>query len=413
MRKRNTYIYYITQVFHSLMFTIPIWIVYYLGFLSAAQLSVLVTVQYIFQMVMELPSGALADLLGRRSANLLGFFIGAVSFLLFPLASQFWHFLLLSLLLGTSDSFRSGSEEALIYDTFKQTNSESKLPKVYANGNTFYQAGLIIGAVSGGFIYQIHHALPYILYGLSLLIGTFFAGLYIEPKIDSEQFSLKNYFLQIKEGSKEAFKSKYSTYLSLFYIFVGGISWSSTLYFNAVMLVELGFSDSTRGILSAGMRLLNVILISSLLSNEKIFSFKRTIWFFPLVMAFAYLPGVLLEGYWGVPFVQAAMIATTARWVILSPLTNGIFSPKYRATAISLLSLMIGFVYVGLTGISSFILEYWNVKVMFSLMGVLSLVTTVPLALKLLQYKDEKVKVDLAEVEALATVQVKDDLDPV
>ena len=385
--QRNRSIYYLTQFFHSLIFTIPIWIVYYQGKISTSQISFLVSAQYISQMVLELPSGALADLIGRKNTNLIGWIIGALSYLLFPLANSFWQFLVLALMVGLNDSFRSGSEEALLYDTYKQVNKESKFEKVYGNGNLIYQLGLIIATASGGFLYQQWTFLPYVLYGLSLAIGAILILFYQEPKIDSETFTLKNYMLQIKNGSKEAFKNQYATYLSLFYIVVSGIAWSSTFYFNGYMLVEFGFSDNLRGILLASMRLLNVILIYTVLKNDKIFSWKRRIIFFPLIMLLAYLPGFMLNGFWGLPFVQAAMIATTAKWILLTPLTNKAFSSKYRATAISFLSLMIGFVYVALTSVSAPIISQFGIRTMYSLLGVISLFTILPLGLKLIQIK--------------------------
>jgi MFS family permease len=387
MVKRNTFIYYTSQLFHSLIFTIPIWIVYYQARITPAQISILVTVQYIAQIVLELPSGALADLIGRRNTLVLGFAAGALSYLLFPYAVGFVHFFILALLVGASDSFRSGAEEALVYDTFIEKDRQQRFDKVYANGNMIYQVGLIASAALGGFIYERNHGLPFTLYGLSLLIGTILVWFYLEPYIDSEKFTFHNYLKQIRVGSREAFKSLYSTYLSLFYILVGGIGWSSTLYFNAYMMVDLGFSDSLRGLLTASMRLINVVLIASVLKNDRLFNWQRRILFFPLIMLFGYLPGRWLNGFIGLPFVQAAMIATTARWILLAPLTNETFSSKYRATAISLLSLLIGVVYIAMTGISGLIIPALGVKSMYTFMGVIVLLSLVPVTVKLIKLK--------------------------
>lgn len=381
---RNTKVYYLSQLFHSLIFSIPIWIVYYLGIVTISQVSFLVTLQYLVQILLELPSGALADLIGRRNTNLVGFFMGALSYIFLPFANNFWHLALLLFLVGASDSFRSGSEEALVYDTFKQDNNETEFAKVYANGQIIYQAGLIIATALGGLMYEYHRFFPFILYGLSLLLGTITVAFYIEPKIDSAKFTFKNYYQQIILGAKEAFSTKYSKYLSLFYVLVGGIAWSSTLYFNEFMMVDLGFSSSIRGYLTAVMRLLNVIFIAKLLNNSRLFNFRRTILFFPWVMLLGYLPGKWLSGYSGLPFVQLAMIATTARWIILTPLTNQVFSSKYRATAISFLSLLIGVVYITLTSISGPVITMFGVKTMYTILGIATLITVVPLTSKLL-----------------------------
>ncbi|MCB9813142.1 MAG: MFS transporter [Pseudomonadales bacterium] len=382
--KRNTWIFYITQFLHSLVFTIPIWIVYYQGKITVAEISYLVTIQYLSQMFLELPSGALADLIGRKNTNLVGWIIGAASFFLFPLATNFYHFLILALMVGLNDSFRSGSEEALLYDTYKQADKENEYDKVYGNGDLIYQVGLILATATGGLLFEQWVFLPYLLYGLSLFLGSICILFYKEPHIDSETFTLKNYVLQIKNGSKEAFKSQYTRYLSLFYIAVAGIAWSSTLYFNEFMMVEFIASDSLRGILTAGMRLINVLLIRLILQDTRIFSERSRILFFPVIMLIGYLPGIKLDGFWGIPFIQAAMIATTARWILLSPLTNKAFSSKYRATAISFLSLAIGFVYVVMTTISAPVISQFGIRTMYSLLGVFTVLSVVPLTYKLL-----------------------------
>ncbi|MBP7876164.1 MFS transporter, partial [Candidatus Woesebacteria bacterium] len=365
---RNTWIFYVTQVCHSLIFPIPIWIVYYLGVLTPAQLTATVIAQYASQMVMELPSGALADIIGRKKTIVLGFLITGVGYLIFPLAGTFLHFLALSILFGIGDSFRSGSEEALIYDSYKQVGKESAFRKAFAHGSMLYQVGLIVSTAAGGFLYQYGHAIPFVLYGLLLLVGTLVTLAYVEPVIDSVTFSLKNYLAQILDGSKEAFKNNYTKNLSLFYIVVGGITWSSALYFNAYMLVDLIPQDGLRGVLGASMRLINVVLIVTVLKNEKLFNWQKTIVFFPIILAVGYLPGIWIEGFIGVPFVQLIMIASTARWILLSPLTNAVFSSKYRATAISLLSLLIGFVYIGTTTISMVIIPLYGIKTMQTLL---------------------------------------------
>lgn len=385
MLKRNTYIFYATQFLHSLFFTVPIWIVYYRGFVSVEQISLLVTVGYLTQMVLELPSGALADLIGRRNTNMVGFIVGAAAYLLFPFATHFWQFVAFVCAGGLSDSFRSGSEEALLYDTYKENGKEEQYGKVYARGNFIYQTGLVVSAATGGVLYGINHGLPYYAYGLSLVIATVFIYFYIEPHIDTQKFGITIYVRHIIEGTKEAFRTKYTTYLSLFYIFVGGIAWSSTTYFNDYLLVGLGFRDSARGYIGAFIRILNMIIIMKVLQNKKLFTWTRTILFFPIIMVIAYLPGIFMNGWVGVPFIQGAMIATTARWIILSPVTNAAFSSRYRATAISLLSLLIGFVYVALTSISGPIISTFGIKTMYTFLGVATFFTIIPISYKLLK----------------------------
>jgi len=70
---RNTKLFIITQFLYALIFHIPIWIVFYEQRISISQISFLIGFQYLIQLVLELPTGALADLIGRKKTIILGY----------------------------------------------------------------------------------------------------------------------------------------------------------------------------------------------------------------------------------------------------------------------------------------------------------------------------------------------------
>lgn len=82
---------------------------------------------------------------------------------------------------------------------------------------------------------------------------------------------------------------------------------------------------------------------------------------------------------------ELAMLAGTARWIFLTPITNKAFNSKVGATAISVLSLLIGFVYLAIVGISGPIIENYSIGTMYTILGMLTLVFVVPVASKLLK----------------------------
>ncbi|HRN71352.1 MAG TPA: MFS transporter, partial [Candidatus Woesebacteria bacterium] len=386
MIERNTKVFLATQLTHSLIFTIPIWIVFYQNYVTPIQLGVIVMLTYAVQMIMELPSGALADLIGRRTTILFSFLLGAISYLLIPFGTSYLYFIIINIILGVSDSFRSGAEEAMVYDTYKEVDSH-EFEKVNSKGNLVYQTGLIIGTITGGLLYNVNVYIPFVFYGMSLLVGFVLTYFYIEPLIDSEKFSMKNYVNQIKIGTKEVFKDKLTTYTSLFYIAVGGITWTNALYFGSFFMVGLGFDNAERGFIQGGTRLINALLFTFILKKMKLGErFKIVI--FPIVMTLAFLPGIFLEGWVGVPFFALALLTTTGRWIFLTPITNKMFSSIVRATAISVMSLLIGFVYLFLVGISGFVIERYEIGGMYTVLGVMTIIFVVPLAYLLLKVKD-------------------------
>jgi len=384
--ERNSRVFIWAEAGRSLVFMIPVWIAFLQDRLSVSQISIYVAAIFATQLVLELPTGALADLIGRKRTIVLAYLVDAIQYILFVFAVSFPQFLILAGVSGLAEALRSGSLEAIVYDSLKQDKKEDSFSKIMAKQGLRFQIGLMISTFLGGFLYTQWQPLPFILTG-TLLLGSSIASLYfVEPSIDSEKFGLVNYLRQIKWGAIEAFRTHKHRLISLYYIAVGSISWMCAIYFNDYILVDLKFDASTRGVIASILRLINISLLAKLLTNEKIFNFRRTIIFFPVLMMVGLLPGYWLSGYWGLPFVGLVMMSSTARWILLGKYTNAMFSSKYRATAISTLSMAIGGLVVLGIVISGPIMEAWgDTRLIYSLLGLLSMITIPPLAYRLIK----------------------------
>lgn len=378
--QRNIFLYNSSQFLFSLVFTIPIWIVYYQTRISVSQISMLIAMQYAAQLFLELPTGAFADIFGRKSSTAFGYLLWAFSYLLIFATSGFSALVFATLLGGVAESFLSGSLEALVFDSLKQDKREGEFSKILSKNGVLFQFGLAISTFAGGFLYSIHWSLPYIACVISNSSAFLLSLWMIEPQIDSVSFTFRNYIRQIKEGSAHAFAGKEVAWMSLFYVCVSAITRTNNLYFFDFMLVSIGLPTQLRGIVGASIRIFNVVILSTLLKNEKLFTRKRSIYFFPILMILCFLPGVLYTGWWAVPFIAGSVMAGTARWIILTKYTNEMFESKYRATAISALSMLIGILFVAITFISGPIIERFGVQMMYTLLGIATVFFVVPLS---------------------------------
>ncbi len=378
---RNNQIYYLSQFLYALVFTIPIWIVYYQGRITITQISLLVAIQYAAQLFLELPTGAFADLLGRKTSIALGYACWALFYLIVVSTRGFIPLLIATLIAGLAESLISGSLEALVFDSLKQDGRESTFARVSAKNGILFQFALAFATLSGGFLYSVSWVLPYVACALANGIAFLLALFFIEPKIDTEKFSFRNYVLQIKKGTLHAFETKQVATMSLFYVVVSAITWSNNLYFFDFMLVELGFTAQYRSVIGAVIRIINVTVLGTLLRNDHIFTRNRSIFFFPIVMLVCFLPGIFFSGWWALPFVAGAVMAGTGRWIVLTRYTNEMFESKYRATAISALSMLVGILFVIITTISGPVIDHFGgVRMMYTLLGISTLVTVVPLS---------------------------------
>ncbi len=123
----------------------------------------------------EIPTGIVADTIGRRVSYLLGTVTLTVSTLIYVLLWQveapFWEWAIASLLLGLGFTFFSGAVEAWLVDALKATGFDGQLESVFGRGQIVTGAGMLIGSVAGGFIAaQVSLGAPFVLRGAILVV---------------------------------------------------------------------------------------------------------------------------------------------------------------------------------------------------------------------------------------------------
>jgi MFS family permease len=123
----------------------------------------------------EVPTGIVADTIGRRVSYLLGTLTLTLSTLLYVLLWQmeapFWEWALVSMLLGLGFTFFSGAVEAWLVDALTATGFTGDLESVFGRGQMVTGAGMLTGSVAGGFIaQQVSLGAPFVLRGVILIV---------------------------------------------------------------------------------------------------------------------------------------------------------------------------------------------------------------------------------------------------
>ena len=123
----------------------------------------------------EVPTGIVADTVGRRASYLLGTVTLTVSTLLYVLLwqveAQFWQWAVVSMLLGLGFTFFSGAVEAWLVDALTGTGFKGELEAVFGRGQIVSGAAMLTGSVAGGFIaQQTSLGVPFVLRGAVLVV---------------------------------------------------------------------------------------------------------------------------------------------------------------------------------------------------------------------------------------------------
>ena len=123
----------------------------------------------------EVPTGIVADTVGRRASYLLGTVTLSVTTLLYVLLWQmeapFWEWAVVSLLLGLGFTFFSGAVEAWLVDALTATGFRGELESVFGRGQVAAGAAMLSGSVAGGFVaQQTSLGVPFVLRGVVLVV---------------------------------------------------------------------------------------------------------------------------------------------------------------------------------------------------------------------------------------------------
>jgi MFS family permease len=123
----------------------------------------------------EVPTGIVADGVGRRASYLLGTVTLAASTLFYVLLWQieapFWAWALASVLLGLGFTFFSGAVEAWLVDALAATGYTGRMEDVFARGQMVAGAAMLVGSVAGGFVARATSlGVPFVLRGAVLVV---------------------------------------------------------------------------------------------------------------------------------------------------------------------------------------------------------------------------------------------------
>lgn len=134
--------------------------------------------------VLEIPSGYAADVLGRKSAMIIGTFLGFIGIVIYSFSFGFWGFLPAALCMGIGQSFVSGSDTALMYDSLLEMNRSKDFVKLEGRSISMGNFAEAVAFIIGGFLAEITLRTPFYYQIGIAFVGVITAIILIEPKVN-------------------------------------------------------------------------------------------------------------------------------------------------------------------------------------------------------------------------------------
>lgn len=161
LRVRNVRLFIAFRVFFNARFYYPVFTILFLDFgLTVTQFAMLNVVWALTIVILEVPSGALADIIGRKKLlNVTGILMVAeMALLCFAPRTNpdmlFAIFVLNRILSGTAEAAASGADEALAYDALQQAGLTSQWGRVLERQMRYQSAAYIIAMTLGAAVYD-------------------------------------------------------------------------------------------------------------------------------------------------------------------------------------------------------------------------------------------------------------------
>lgn len=150
----------IARFLQNLAFAAPIQTLFFLlRGLSLGQIMLLQSFLLGFTLLFEIPTGIIGDRIGKKWSVLCGIGCALLAWIPWLMAENIWMFGVAFALLGVSQAFISGSDQALLYELLSAKGKNSEMKRVYGLYLSMSTMGYAIAGLVGGFL-SINHTLP-------------------------------------------------------------------------------------------------------------------------------------------------------------------------------------------------------------------------------------------------------------
>lgn len=145
--------------------------------------------------ILEIPTGAVADYMGRKYSMALSAFVVTLAVLVYSSFPNFWIFLLGEFIFAVAAALLSGADKALLYDALKEAGREDESKKIFGRAHSLGLLGLLISAPIGSLVAANWGLnIPLMLTAIPFFLAGLIAWSIKEPRIKEKVSERKRYW---------------------------------------------------------------------------------------------------------------------------------------------------------------------------------------------------------------------------
>lgn len=371
--RKNINKQYIFTVMGNMDLTRGIWMLYLASKgLTLFEIGLMETIYHISSFTMEIPTGAVADILGRKTSRIIGKFVTVIALLIMILGGNKFAFAISFFFTALGNNLESGAGEALVYDSLKEIKEEEKYIKINGKNEFFSQIVGIISLVLGGYVATMSFLNVYKIALIIALLAVFQAFTFTEPTIGVIQKShsfIKTFTKQIKDSIEVIRKDKRILFTILTFELFETL-FMILFYYNQNRLSNLGNTTLQIGIVLALGNLLAAIIATQTHKIEKELSLEGTLKIAALIAAIC---------FWLISIINMGKIAfivlcgiEVILFITIGDYINRLIPSKQRATILSMQSMVFSFFMIILFPIMGKIGDIYGLEFSFKIVAIIA-----------------------------------------
>ena len=371
--KSNIWKLYFIKAFRWFMLIMPVVVLFFQeNGLSMFQVFLLQAVFSVVIVISEVPSGYMADIIGRKASIVIGSILATAGVGTYSLSYGFWGFLFAEVFLGLSGSFISGADSALLYDSLIEMKCAGDYKKIEGRLTAVGNFSEGIAAIFGGLLALISLRTPFYFETAITFLMIPFAFSLVEParhKLDNSEGNLKSILKIVKYSLHDHAEVKWL----IMYSSAMGVSILTMVWFVQPYLKLVGLPLALFGIAWAGLQF-SVGIFSFYAHRIEIFvGRKRTLILLVLLTAAGYFLLSIFQSIWAIIFIVMLYFVRGITYPVLKDYINQTITSDIRATVLSVSSLVRRLFFSVFGPIIGWVSDLYSLSTAFMLCGIIFL----------------------------------------
>ncbi len=215
----------------------PIMVIYFAQITGSYALAMSVlSVTMLSSALLELPTGIISDMIGRRWTLIVGALASLSAVICYAIGGHYWVLLIGATFEGLERALFSGNNDALLHDTLAEGDQRETYQAHLGRVSSAFQIALAVSAVVGGMISAVSFALVMWLSVIPKVIMVVLSFRFVEPRIHTE--TSDNFVVHLREAMRHFADNPRLRMLALAQMLAQGLG-EATFQFRTVFIEML------------------------------------------------------------------------------------------------------------------------------------------------------------------------------